>query len=341
MFAKLRGLPMTFNLPNSHPQLGVPEKVYPYRNAAGDATAAIYRFHSQQTGKKEIRPYCLERMNWVRPQQPALYELDALTTRLEEPVIIVEGEKCANALSMKGFIATTSMGGSNAAAQSDWSALKGRHVTIWPDNDVPGLKYAQAVAGLCLKAGADYVGVVPISATSTQKALDSAKALLREASSKSTFTGESTRSTQSAFSAKSTVSTPNTPPFPQKALVETAIDTLPTGWDVADAIVEGWQSGQIQALLDQSERFSAPSALSTSSAFSTHNTSALSADGANDNWPAPEKGFLIEETATPAFPLEKFPPQLAEWLTQTAMSKSAPVDYVAATLLPYLQALLR
>ena len=333
MFAKSRGLPMIFNLPNSHPQLGVPEKVYPYRNAAGDATAAIYRFHSPQTGKKEIRPYCLERMNWVRPQQPSLYELDALTARLSESVIIVEGEKCADALSMAGFLVTTSMGGSSAAAQSDWSALRGRKVIIWPDNDVPGVKYAHAVAELCLKAGADYVGIVPISATSIQKALDSAKALLREASSKSAFSTQSTRSAPSTISAKSALSTTETPPFASKALVETAIDTLPTGWDVADAIREGWQPEQIQALLDQSERFSTESTHSASSAFYTHNTNAGSTQSANDNWPAPEKGFLIEETAPPAFPLEIFPQGLADWLIQTATSKSAPVDYVAATLL--------
>jgi len=159
---------------------------------------------------------------------------------------------------------------------------------------------------------------------------------LREASSKSAFSTRSTRSTRSTISAKSALSTPETPPFPQKALVETAIDTLPTGWDVADAIHEGWQSGKIQALLDQSERFStesttsAPSALS---AFNTPPTSAFSAEGANDNWPVPEMGFLIEETAPPAFPLEIFPRLLSDWLTQTATSKSAPVDYVAAALL--------
>ena len=324
---------MTFNLPHSHPQLGMPEKVYPYRNAAGDTTAAIYRFHSQQTGKKAIRPYCLEQMNWVRPQQPALYELDALAARPHEPVIIVEGEKCADALSRMGFFATTSMGGSNAAAQSDWSAVQGRRVIIWPDNDAPGIKYAHAVAELCLKAEADYVGIVPISAISIQKALDSAKALLRVTSSKGAFTAESTQSATSAFSAKSAVSTADTPRFASKALVETTIDTLPTGWDVADAIHEGWQSDQIQALLDQSERFSTESTQSTSSAFNAHNTNAGNTQNANDNWPAPEKGFLIEETAHPAFPLEIFPQGLAEWLVQTAMSKSAPVDYVAGTLL--------
>ncbi len=386
MCAGSRGWPMIGNLPDSHPRLGRPSKVYPYRDVSGETVAAVYRFepvetgktgntgvdrstpvkpaytsshgtagdqsrpvdtgleggmptYFDKTGKKEIRPYCLTAGDWVRPARPLLYELDTIAADRSRPVILVEGEKCADALLCLGLLATTSMGGSNAAKYTDWSPIKGRQVIIWPDNDAPGVKYAHAVAELCLKAGAGYVGIVPISATSIRKALDSAKALLAVASSNSAFSTQSTRSTQctrsarSTFSAKSALSTPNTPPFAPKALVETTIDTLPTGWDVADAIREGWQSAQIQALLDQSEHFSTKSAPSAPSAFNTHPTSTISAQGANDNWPAPGMSFLIEEIAPPAFPLEIFPPLLAEWLIQTAISKSAPVDYVAAPLL--------
>ncbi|MBL4838241.1 MAG: DUF3987 domain-containing protein [Kordiimonadaceae bacterium] len=362
---------MAGNLPERHPVLGVPSKIHLYRDADGDAHAAIYRFDTGQTGptgrtspdrsrpvksvgtgtgmggfslsgpvepgfkggiraqntepgKKEIRPYCLMVEDWVRPVHPILYNLEALRDDRSRPVILVEGEKCADALSSLGFLATTSMGGSNAARFTDWSPLVGRTVIIWPDNDTPGLKYAHAVAELCLKAGANCVGIIPIRATSIQKALDSAKALLRK---NSVFTAESTQSTNSA---KSALSTTVTPPFPQKALVETVIGTLPTGWDVADAIHEGWQQEHIETLLDQSERFSIESA---PSAFNAHPISAISVQGANDNWPVPEKGFLIEETARPAFPLEIFPAALADWILKTARSKSSPVDYVAATVL--------
>ena len=52
------------------------------------------------------------------------------------------------------------MGGSGRAAESDWRALAGRDVTIWPDADEPGHKYAQAVADLATEAGAADVRIV-------------------------------------------------------------------------------------------------------------------------------------------------------------------------------------
>jgi len=310
---------MTFDIPHSHPQLGVPEKVYPYRNEEGNTFAAIYRFTNPQTGKKEIRPYCLKRRDWVRPERPALYELDALAALPVDPVVLVEGEKCADALSKIGFLATTSMGGSSGAARSDWAAMKGRSVIIWPDNDEPGSKYARSAAEMCLKAGADNVSIVPISASSLQKALEAIEALGTDQVLLAASSGGSTFGTQGALSA------PNTPQTAEKALITTAIDTLPRGWDVADAIQEGWQTDHIQALLDQSEPFESEKAQSTFGPLSTQ--------AANDNWREPDMSFLEEEKAPPDFPLEIFPPELKEWVTQTATSKSAPADYVAGTLL--------
>lgn len=63
-----------------------------------------------------------------------------------QTVIVVEGEKCVHALHETGHVATTSPGGSNAAAKADWSPLAGKQVVIWPDADEPGAKYASDVA---------------------------------------------------------------------------------------------------------------------------------------------------------------------------------------------------
>jgi len=329
---------MTIEFPESHHQFGVPEEMYPYRDTAGESIAAVYRFEGQG-GKKEIRPYCLERGAWVWPAEPVLYELDGITARKSEAVIIVEGEKCANALSMKGFLATTSMGGSNAADKSDWSTLKGRRVIIWPDNDVPGHKYARKVAKLCLKAGAEYVGIVPINSATIQKALGSAGALETADALLAASGGKSTAAAQSAFTGNSAFSAdigPNASQIAVKALGGAPCDTLPTGWDVADATQEGWNKDQIQALLDQAERYSAVSSSGAVSAFSAHSVPAMdtaSARGANDNWPEPDKSFLNEDNTPPAFPLEIFPPQVRDWLAQSASCTSSPVDYVAGTLL--------
>ncbi len=63
-------------------------------------------------------------------------------------VFVCEGEKTADALWSIGLPATTSAGGSNGSDKSDWSILAGKKVIIWPDNDDPGMDYANNVAWL-------------------------------------------------------------------------------------------------------------------------------------------------------------------------------------------------
>lgn len=60
-------------------------------------------------------------------------------------VLVLEGEKCVLKAIEYGFTATTSSGGSGAAHRTDWQLLGGRVVTLWPDNDEPGMKYAAKV----------------------------------------------------------------------------------------------------------------------------------------------------------------------------------------------------
>ena len=60
------------------------------------------------------------------------------------PVYVVEGEACADALARLGVAATTS-GGCESANTTDWTPLQGRSVRVWPDNDAAGAKYAAGV----------------------------------------------------------------------------------------------------------------------------------------------------------------------------------------------------
>jgi putative DNA primase/helicase len=58
-------------------------------------------------------------------------------------VVLVEGEKCAQALINAGVTATTAMHGANArSSKTDWTPLTGKAVLIWPDRDKPGWEYA-------------------------------------------------------------------------------------------------------------------------------------------------------------------------------------------------------
>jgi hypothetical protein len=74
---------------------------------------------------------------------PAVLASDAAAT-----VYVCEGEKCADAVRALGAVATCSQGGAGASGKTDWTALAGRKVTILPDNDEPGRKYAAAVAAI-------------------------------------------------------------------------------------------------------------------------------------------------------------------------------------------------
>jgi len=89
-----------------------------------------------------------------------LYRLPDLAR--QEALVVVEGEKCAEALIALGIPATTSaMGAGSAngkgngnAKHTDWTPLKGKRVCVWPDNDDKGRWHADEVIALLREAGA-------------------------------------------------------------------------------------------------------------------------------------------------------------------------------------------
>jgi putative DNA primase/helicase len=87
-----------------------------------------------------------------------LYGLSSVVDA-DETIVVVEGEKCVDALRSVGIVATTSSMGAEAAAKSDWTPLAGKHVVILPDHDEAGEKYASEVARLAHAAGAASVSL--------------------------------------------------------------------------------------------------------------------------------------------------------------------------------------
>ena len=62
-----------------------------------------------------------------------------------DPLLIVEGEQCADDWAKLGISAVTS-GGAQSADTADWSSVHGSESAMWPDNDKDTcLDYAQAV----------------------------------------------------------------------------------------------------------------------------------------------------------------------------------------------------
>ena len=78
------------------------------------------------------------------------YRLPALLAEPDRDVIIVEGEKDADALSQLGLLATTSPGGACSWNMKDNKFFTARTVVIIPDNDEAGMRHADEV-GASLK----------------------------------------------------------------------------------------------------------------------------------------------------------------------------------------------
>ncbi len=128
------------------PRLGPCVARYYYETSKDKVSFAIARFE-KGAGTKTFRAFqhCGEQWRFGAPPGPhQLY----LKPRLDsvELVIVVEGEKCADALTAHGYTAITSAHGARSADKSDWSPLAGKHVVICPDNNVAGSAYADSVA---------------------------------------------------------------------------------------------------------------------------------------------------------------------------------------------------
>lgn len=132
--------------------LGPATAKWDYLDADGHLIAVVYRY-DPPGGKKEFRPWDAKRRKMAPPEPRPLYNQPGIVGA--SAVILVEGEKSAQALIDAGIHATTAMHGANAPIdKTDWSPLAGKTVIIWPDNDAPGMHYAQAAAQAALQAGA-------------------------------------------------------------------------------------------------------------------------------------------------------------------------------------------
>ena len=78
-----------------------------------------------------------------------IYNRVEIGARSDAPVLLVEGEKAADAGSanprLSAFVVSCAFGGSSPRAGTQWSALRGRAVYAAPDADTPGNKWVHAV----------------------------------------------------------------------------------------------------------------------------------------------------------------------------------------------------
>jgi hypothetical protein len=145
-----------------HPAYGKPSRIWTYHDARGRMLFHVARFDPPGE-RKQILPRCWGSWNgkvgwyWRHTAAPRpLYGLDQLAARPSDPVLVVEGEKSADAAAeiLPEFVVITWPGGSSATSQADWSALEERKVWIWPDYDEPGRKAAEQIGDALLKLAA-------------------------------------------------------------------------------------------------------------------------------------------------------------------------------------------
>lgn len=220
-------LPVPDDVPNPaafrHPKHGEPSAVWPYYDAEGRRLFFICRFNHED-GRKDICPlsWCHHpngetRWTWrgiTGTAKRPIYGLDRLAALPDADVLVVEGEKAAKAaqdLVGRDLAVVSWVGGTATAEKVDLRPLRGRTVFLWPDFDRQLYPDNHAQAGT-LKPFHEQPG--PKAMLAIAQGLDGIAA--------STF------------------------------LVgyDVASDRFEPGWDLADAVEQGWKPGNVRQFLE-------------------------------------------------------------------------------------------
>jgi len=138
-----------------HYSYGIPIRSWRYYTADGkNLIGVVCRFDTPRG--KQVLPiaWCRSpkgndeawRFKAFKRPRP-LFNLQRITDHVDAPVLLVEGEKCAELAQevFTGAVVATWPGGAKAIGYVNWEPLAGRRVTIWPDNDQAGRDAADAV----------------------------------------------------------------------------------------------------------------------------------------------------------------------------------------------------
>lgn len=116
---------------------------WPYYDTAGNLWGYTCRVEPEP-GKKDVIPVTWRAGKWAQgalPEPRWLYGSELLRAHPETQVLIVEGEKTADAARrlLPGALVLTWPGGCKAVAKANWSLIAGRKAVGWPDADEPGM----------------------------------------------------------------------------------------------------------------------------------------------------------------------------------------------------------
>ena len=155
--------------PTAHPKLGKMSCRWAYLDENGRLEGYKCRFETTE-GKivlplrygvlRDVTGWHWKGWGSGRP----FYRLTDLIAKPDSPVLIVEGEKTADAAAelLPGWVVVTTMDGANSPHKTDFRHLAGRDATIIPDFDNAGRDFAWQVADLALNVEASSCRIVPI-----------------------------------------------------------------------------------------------------------------------------------------------------------------------------------
>lgn len=158
--------------PHMHPSHGNASHVWEYLSNDGRTLYFVYRFDGVGDRGKTYAPLSFGEnkgrigWNWKAVQTPRpLYRLDKLTANSHAVVILVEGEKAADAAGIlfPDVVAMTWPGGAKAINEADFAPLRGREVWYWPDNDASGLESIAKLTGVLKAACASCCSLISLA----------------------------------------------------------------------------------------------------------------------------------------------------------------------------------
>lgn len=222
--------------PAQHPYRGDPQTVWTYRRD-GEVLGYVYRFVTSDGGK-EVLPltWCESQANhtqkwtWKGWDEPRPLYLPGGSLRPLLHRLVVEGEKCADAahqLLGEHFECLSWPGGGKATSKADWSLLglpcTGQRVYLWPDCD--SKRRNLTAEEKAAEVSPDAVDYKPTHKQPGYTAMQDIAARVE------------------ALGYEAWLCPVERP------------GVLPDGWDIADALAQGWTSAQCRAHLDKAVRW--------------------------------------------------------------------------------------